>query len=295
MLNIRDYCSSLENYKEMSVRISGLNVPEAERKFLEKSLHNTCSFEKAIGGEFYYQMGDGGKYNKEVLSLIGKYFFLVRVLDNVIDGHVNGLELEDSLAKEMLDGVADYLVGEIDTYYVLEKLPFIEGLEGSLELAQVFKEELDTSLDSNERFVGDFRKLSEIWHKDRCYDDVSTYEDNLNVVGTYMQLTTVDLVEYFPDFSQEKQDSVKEFASLLGIVIQIIDDKSDGDKGLPVNELDGLLEKYKARLYSVAEGADERRRIGMLLRVYPFLYDVLDSGIYKTVRNCLFDSNLYAR
>ncbi len=295
MLNMRDYCYSLKNYKEMGVRISRLNVPETEKKFLKKSLYNTCSFEKAIGGEFYYQMGDGKKYNREVLSLCGKYIFLVRVLDNVIDGHVNGLELEDSLAKEMLDGVADYLVDEIDSDYVLEKLPFIEGLEGSLELAQVFKEELDTSLDNNEQFAGDFRKLSEIWHKDRWYDDVNTYEENLNVVGTYMQLTLVDLVECFPDFSREKQDSVKELASLLGVVVQIIDDRFDGDKGLSANELDGLLGKYKTQLYSVAEGAVERRRIGMLLRVYPFLCDVLDSGMYKTVRNCLFDSNLYAR
>ncbi|MFH1432143.1 MAG: hypothetical protein ABIG84_02910 [archaeon] len=103
------YYHSLINHKGMNKNIQSLEIPDDEKTFLKISLDNTCTYEKSTAGKCYYNLGGGRSQNEEILSLCGDYIFLVRVLDNVIDGHVNEIELKSPLAKKMLDYITAFM------------------------------------------------------------------------------------------------------------------------------------------------------------------------------------------
>ncbi|MFH1433032.1 MAG: hypothetical protein ABIG84_07500 [archaeon] len=171
----------------------------------------------------------------------------------------------------------------------MRELPSIEGLEGSLEVAQIFIENMDNHIEEKSQFIGDFNTLSNVWCKDMKCNDLYEYEKNLKEVGSYMQLTLVDLVQAFPDFSKEKTDDVRELASSLGIVAQIIDDINDYDKGINKSDLYELLKKYETELYTVSKQIGEIHNIKFLRNMYPLLTKITDSKYYKNTRNNLLN------
>ena len=145
MVNPLDYYHCLSNYKRMSCSIQEFDIVQFEKAFLEKSLNNTCSFEKATAGKYYYQIGGGSKYNKEILSLCGDYIFLVRVLDNVIDGHINGLRLEEDEAEGLLESFAGYINDDTGKESVEREFSYLSGVSGAIEIAQIFNTSLQKS------------------------------------------------------------------------------------------------------------------------------------------------------
>ncbi|MCK5063594.1 MAG: hypothetical protein KAR23_06710 [Candidatus Aenigmarchaeota archaeon] len=287
MISLVDCYETLRNHSNMRRTIYGLNISGDEKSFLESSLNHTCSFEKAVAGKSYYLMGGGTEYTKDVLSLCGNYIFLVRVLDNVIDGHVNGLKLDDDLSKDLLYGVADLLTDKVDKADFSNAFPNIEGLDGSLELVQFFKQELNLYLDDNQDFVDEFILLSDIWCRDREYNSIYDYETGLELVGSHMQLSLVKLIEAFPDFSIDMSLKVRDLAILSGMIVQIRDDIVDGDKGVSKNELKGLLTKYENKLDDIFCADKRKDWIFMLKHLYPFLTALTDSEQYKNIRNYL--------
>ncbi len=289
MVSVSDYYNTLRNYKNMSGIIENSDLPDKERLFLEKSLKNTCAFEKGYAGKYYYNLGGGKDYIKEVLSLCGDYLFMIRVLDNVIDGHITGKGLDRKLTKEMLDSLVDFISYVDNEKNIRDELPYIEGLEGSLKIAEIFRDDLEVYPVDKEQFITDFIGLSKGGYGGGGYNNPGDYEKNLKFVGSYMHLTLVDLIETFPDFMENKSEDVRRLVSLLGIVAQIKDDISDGDKGISEPDLVKLLTKYKFELDSISEVIGEKYKINLLNKLYPLSIWVTDSKIYKGTRNNLLN------
>lgn len=287
MINLNDYYKCLRNFREMSKKISKLDMLKSEKDFLHKSLENTCSFEKGSAGKYYYNLGDGKKYDDELLSLSGNYLFFVRVLDNVIDGHINGKVLDKCEAESVVKGIAKYVSGRADKDSVKKEFSDICGFEGTTELAQVFKDEIDVYMKDKKHFIKDFYGLTKIWGKDISYDNIRDYEKGLRKVGSYMQCTLLDLAECFPDFSKNKSENIRKIVSLMGIVAQLRDDIVDNDKGVSSDDLNRLLEKYKHKLYFKADDIGVGRNVKLIHEAYPLAMKITDSKNYKKIRNHL--------
>jgi hypothetical protein len=104
----------VKNYRDVARTIPRLDIPEGERKFLAKSLVNTRMYEYGFFGGLYYRLGEGVAYTREVIKATGDYFFFLRVLDDMVDGHITGHKVDRKVAKSLARACKDYLVGVYD-------------------------------------------------------------------------------------------------------------------------------------------------------------------------------------
>jgi hypothetical protein len=274
---IRLLRESWKNAKAMKSRIDALSLDEKEKNFLKESLYSTGSFEKAVVGVCYYEMENGERYGSDVFSVCGDYNFLVRVVDNIVDGHLNMKIPENSY--EFINGIGRELSGEN-----VEIHPNRVGMMGAMELAKDLRKKLSSLprwKENRNKFAVDMENLIRTWRHDS--DREVDYEERVKVGGLF-QLTICDIVESFPDISRERSETVRKIAYNSGIIAQLIDDKMDGDKGVKKREIDYLLRKYWKELDEVKNGVETRKFLNMV-RMFPVLSRMVSWPFYKRMRN----------
>ncbi len=262
---------SWKNFKIMKEKINNLILEKEEKDFLKRSLACTGSFEKGIVGVYYYKMEGGKYYDSSVLSLCGDYLFLIRVADNLIDGHfVKPL----SKPYDFLKSIGENILGEEGF------VPNEFGVKGAIEVAKLVGEELSSLPcweESKSNFKDDFENFIKVWHNDENKN--KKYEERVKT-GGLLQLTICDIVESFPDVLEEKREETRRIAYNSGIIAQLIDDKIDGDKGVEKEKVDFFLRDYWKKLKEV-------NGFTTLVKIYTPLSRIISTKFYRTTRNIL--------
>ncbi|RLJ02481.1 MAG: hypothetical protein DRP11_02990 [Candidatus Aenigmatarchaeota archaeon] len=215
---------------------------------------------------------------------------MIRVFDNIIDGHITGNELDRTVSKEILDQLVEFLEFGIEKENIKRDLPHLTGLIGSFEIANEFRDNLYEKLpqDSIEEFFDDLKNLCAVWANDKEFHHLDG-ETSTERVGTYMLCSVMDLAG-FEDFVRNPE--IKEIAAVGGKMVQIMDDLMDGDKGADSEELKDMFEKNKNRLKRIMEGVDPTEKLYKpskeflhSLQIYPYLSKISDSELYRNIRN----------
>ncbi|MBN2094412.1 MAG: hypothetical protein JW727_00035 [Candidatus Aenigmarchaeota archaeon] len=273
---------AIANHQNMVRKIAQMDLPESETSFLRSSLGRTNSYEKGILGPMFYHLGGGSEHDLEALKDVGDCLWLIRVVDNVVDGHITGQSMEPDARKLFLYGVADYISGISDEKEFRKVVPKESGVLGAVEVAKFFKESLH---DPPTLY---FRENLSLLARDTMglpSTTIQDYENNLVAGGGGTGTLLLELVSGYPDFSHKDHETTRSFASDFGTLIQIADGLKDGDYCLSKYDNLRLAKSYWNRLKTYHDKEERFRTFEREAYLSIMALGLLGVRPYKILRN----------